>query len=91
VYVTDRDNNRIQKFDSTGKFITTWGSHGSDDGQFKSPTGIAVDSSGNAYITDYNNRVQKFDNFGKFITTWPAMDNSFIHQVLLSILLEKYL
>ena len=28
VYVADMDNNRIQKFDSNGNFITKWGSHG---------------------------------------------------------------
>ena len=28
VYVADIDNNRIQKFDSNGNFITKWGSNG---------------------------------------------------------------
>ena len=28
VYVVDTNNNRIQKFTSDGKFITTWGSYG---------------------------------------------------------------
>ena len=51
----------IQKFDSNGKFITKWGSDGSSDGQFKFPNSVAVDSSGNVYVTDTgNNRIQKF-------------------------------
>ena len=61
VYVSDHNNHRIQKFTSTGTFITKWGSEGSGDGQFKFPSGVAVDSSGNVYVSDsLNNRIQKF-------------------------------
>ena len=52
VYVADNGNNRIQKFNSNGKFITKWGSYGTADGQFSSPIGVAVDSSGNVYVAD---------------------------------------
>jgi tripartite motif-containing protein 71 len=73
VYVTDYDNNRVQKFDTNGNFITKWGSEGSKDGQFLNPQGIAVDSHGNVYVTDVsNNRVQKFDTNGNFITKWGS-------------------
>jgi hypothetical protein len=34
VFLVDWGNNRVQKFDNTGKFITGWGSYGSDNGQF---------------------------------------------------------
>jgi len=47
VYVADTYNRRIQKFVSTGQFISKWGSSGSGDGQFNYPSGIAIDSSGN--------------------------------------------
>ena len=33
-------------------FITKWGIRGSDDGQFKYPKGIAVDTSGYVYVED---------------------------------------
>ncbi|MBF0537156.1 MAG: DUF1566 domain-containing protein [Nitrospirae bacterium] len=60
-YVADPANNRIQKFSSSGAFITKWGSSGSGDGQFNSPYGVAVDTSGNVYVADNgNNRIQKF-------------------------------
>ena len=59
--MVDEGNNRIQKFDSNGKFITKWGTIGSGDGQFEEPTGIALDSSGNAYVVDRgNSRIQVF-------------------------------
>ncbi|MFQ5970464.1 MAG: 6-bladed beta-propeller, partial [Nitrososphaerales archaeon] len=52
-------------------FIKTWGSPGTDDGKFSSPTTVAVDSSGYLYVTELNNhRVQKFDSDGRFITKW---------------------
>ena len=71
VYVVDSGNNRIQKFDSNGKYITQWGFEGSDNQQFNGPHGISVDSDGNVYVTDYNNdRIQKFDSNGKYITQW---------------------
>ena len=52
-------------------FLTTWGSSGSGNGQFNSPTGVATDGSGNVYVVDTgNNRVQKSDANGTFLTTW---------------------
>lgn len=62
VYVVDKDNSRIQKFDSNGKFITKWGSRGSGDGQFhRLPEDVAVDSLGHVYVADTrNHRIQIF-------------------------------
>lgn len=54
-------NNRVQKFDSDGNFITKWGSEGSGEGQFNRPLGISVDSEGNVYVVDTGNyRIQVF-------------------------------
>jgi trimeric autotransporter adhesin len=73
VYVADMNNNRIQKFNSTGGFITKWGSEGTSDGQFSYPFGVAVDSAGNVYVADVvNYRVQKFNSTGGFITKWGS-------------------
>ena len=74
VYVTDMNNNRIQKFNSSGTFILKWGSYGSGDGQFNKPTGVAVDPSGRyVYVAERdNNRIQKFDPLGNFILKWGS-------------------
>ena len=71
IYIVDTGNNRIQKFDSSGRFITKWGSKGTATGQFNQPEGIVIDSSNNVYVTDTkNSRIQKFDSSGVYITGW---------------------
>src|SRR5919112_1846680 len=53
--------------------VTSWGSEGVGEGQFKLPHGVDIDSSGNVYVVDTGNfRVQKFDSNGKFITMWGS-------------------
>ena len=47
------------------------GCEGVDDGEFNSPTGIALDKDGNIYVGDTDNHsVQKFDKTGKFLSRW---------------------
>jgi hypothetical protein len=44
------------------------GIEGSGAGQFDSPQGLALDSAGNVYVTDFSNqRVQKFSGGGQFL------------------------
>jgi len=69
----DSGNPRIQKFDSKGEFITQWGGYGAAEGEFKHPASIALDSSGNAYVTDKKSHcVHRFDPQGKFIKKWGS-------------------
>jgi DNA-binding beta-propeller fold protein YncE len=61
VYVTDTGNQRVQKFDREGNFITQWGGFGGGDGQFNFPYGIVVDARGSVFVVDSGNtRVQQF-------------------------------
>jgi len=77
VYVTDGRNTNVQKFTSTGTYITQWGSAGSGNGQFIGPQGIAVDSSGNVYVADNGNyRVEKFTSTGTYIAEWGSLGTS---------------
>jgi tripartite motif-containing protein 71 len=64
VFVTDSGNNRIQKFNSNGTFLTTWGTQGSADGQLSKPDGISIDDgSQDVYVSDGgNSRIQVFSN-----------------------------
>jgi tripartite motif-containing protein 71 len=73
LYVLDETNHRVLKFDSSGGYVSQWGSYGTDDGQFAHPRGIAVDSANNVYVTENdNNRVQKFSSTGSFLAKWGS-------------------
>jgi hypothetical protein len=70
VFVGDRENNDIQKFTNTGTLLARCGVTGSGDGEFSTPLGVAVDTSGSVFVADgveifddvspNNNRIQKF-------------------------------
>jgi DNA-binding beta-propeller fold protein YncE len=63
------------------KFERMWGSQGVGNGQFNSPTGVAVDSLGNVYAADYgNHRIQKFNPNGNYITQWSSPGDSYFAQ-----------
>jgi DNA-binding beta-propeller fold protein YncE len=70
IFVVDGYSNaRVAKFDKTGRFAKSWGSTGSEPGQFSIPHSIAVDAQGNVYVADMGNkRIQVFDNDGTFKT-----------------------
>src|SRR5262252_1148904 len=64
-------NNRILKFDKTGKFIKEWGKLGTGPGEFDQPHALAFDGQGRLFVGDRNNnRVQVFDQDGKYITEY---------------------
>ena len=76
LFITDRNNDLIRKISPQGKIITLAGSRkpGAEDGvganaSFYLPAGIALDSTGNLYISDsYNNRIRKITPEGKVTT-----------------------
>jgi tripartite motif-containing protein 71 len=72
VWIADKNNARIQKFDSTGNFLLKFGSLGAGEGQLNFPRMVAVDKDLNfVYVADSkNNRIQKFDINGNFVMSW---------------------
>ena len=72
-YVVDRNNHRVQKFNSDGIYQSQFGSNGNGNSQFSSPIGIEFDSGGNIFVTDTgNNRIQKFDPSGNFLNKFGS-------------------
>ncbi len=68
VYVADPNNDRIQKFNSNGTFLTKFNAHGSID--------VAVDQTGNLYIPNYSNtHIQKFNSNGDWLASFNASYN----------------
>ncbi len=70
-WVVDRQNSRVQEFSSSGGYLSQFGSGGTGDGQFISPSGIALDNSGNLLVTD-RSRVQRFTTTGKFLAKFGS-------------------
>jgi len=73
IYVADTGNSRIQKFNSAGEFLSSWGTNGFENGELQSPVGIAIYEN-NVYVVDeMQNTIQKFDNDGNFILKWGGL------------------
>ena len=75
VYVADGyGNSRVVKFDPEGRFVKTWGTPGSEPGQFNLVHSLATDSAGNVYVCDReNNRIQVFDSEGTLLRIWTHL------------------
>jgi sugar lactone lactonase YvrE len=71
ILVSDTNNGRIQKFASTGAFLTFFGKMGQGQGELQDPNGLAVDRKGNIYVADCgNHRVVKLATDGRFLAEW---------------------
>ncbi|MBU6370663.1 MAG: SMP-30/gluconolactonase/LRE family protein [Patescibacteria group bacterium] len=71
VYVMDTGNHRVEKFNSSGTYLSQFGSSGNGgNGQFFTMyRGIAVDSSGNVYVADnVYARIEKFNSSGSYVS-----------------------
>ncbi len=68
---------KIKQFTSDGSFIHSWGSSGSEKGQFNYPQGIAITTDGQRiYVADTRNaRIQQFSTTGDFINQWEIEDS----------------
>jgi len=62
---------RIAKYDSTGRFLESWGEIGTAPGEFRTPHALAFDSRGRLFVADRGNvRIQIFEQDGTYITEW---------------------
>lgn len=69
LYITDNGNDRVQKLNLSGTYITQWGSTGTGNGRFISPLAVAVNASNNNILVTDTTRsdIQVFTNTGAFL------------------------
>ncbi len=72
IYVLDRRNFRVQKFDRNGQYLQTIGKKGQGPGEFERPARLFLDTQDNIYITDGGGRIEGrmikiFNNRGEFV------------------------
>ena len=64
-------NNRVVKFDASGRYLLEWGGKGSGPGQFDVPHTILIDRRGRVFVGDRSNeRIQLFTQEGEYLTEW---------------------
>jgi sugar lactone lactonase YvrE len=71
VFVTDFLSWCVLLFNRDGQLIDIWSPMNIGNGQYCSPQGIAVDNSGNSYVTD-GHYIQKFDTEFQLIDTFTG-------------------
>lgn len=67
----DTANARVLKFSGDGRFLASWGSRGSGEGQLDQPHALAMDSQGRLFVADRgNNRIYIYSQDGELLDTW---------------------
>jgi hypothetical protein len=66
MWVADSGHDRMLEFNSERRFLRQFGAEGSGEGQFEGIQGVAINSSGDVYVTG-SARVQEFSPTGTFI------------------------
>lgn len=66
-------NTRVMKFSAQGKLEFQWGLPGREEGEFRLPHGLTLDSQGRVIVCDRENeRLQVFDARGRFLAIWQG-------------------
>jgi len=83
VYVADTFTHRVQRFDSSGTFLTQW--------EVYLPDGVETDSAGNVYVAAPLN-VWKFTATGEFVTAFsrPGVDRFYAKDVAIDTIGNVY-
>ena len=77
LYAVDSKKCRVKVFSLDGNPLFTFGKRGEADGEFNTPTHVAVDKAGDVYVVDTQNfRVQIFDPEGKFLSKFGELGDA---------------
>ena len=73
VFVSERGNNRVQKFTSSGGFLQMFGSPGTGNGQLNTAEDVAVDRGGDVWVAESTSkRLSKFSAGGAFLASYTT-------------------
>lgn len=65
------ENQRITKLDPEGRYVTSWGSPGTEPGQLARARALALGPDGNLYVADAcNHRIQVCSRDGQWLRSW---------------------
>jgi hypothetical protein len=72
LYATDMEEDTVSCYRaSDGRLLHSFGTWGSDEGEFQRPRGLVLSSIGELYVCDEDNcRIQVFDGTGFFLRQW---------------------
>ena len=70
LYLADEKLHRITVFDRDGETVASWGTQGSDPGEFNRPTGLLIQGETVLVVDSMNHRIQKYTTDGKFLGQW---------------------
>jgi tripartite motif-containing protein 71 len=75
-WVLDSQQNRMQEFDASGKWLRNAGAMGTGAGKLILPRSLATDPSNNVWVADTgNNRIVEFNEKGEFVVTFGTNVN----------------
>ncbi|MGA8746024.1 MAG: hypothetical protein WB507_09180, partial [Solirubrobacterales bacterium] len=73
LWVADRENDRIEEFNSKGEYLSQFGTKGSGNGQLNEPQSLAFASNGDLWVTDAgNHRVEEFSPKGEYLAKFGS-------------------
>ncbi|HYP56012.1 MAG TPA: NHL repeat-containing protein [Solirubrobacterales bacterium] len=73
IWMVDRENGRIVKYNEAGSYLGQFGTYGSGPGQFLDPRGIAVAPDGTIWVADAaRGRIQQFNAKGEYLRGFGA-------------------
>lgn len=79
IYILDGQANEIREFDSTGRWVRTFGRSGHGPGEFANPNGMAWGPHGNLWVMDpAAKRLTVFDTSGAFAASYLVASGGYV-------------